>query len=204
MSHLHANHKKSSPVPREDTGGNPLLSHRMHTLADLCIEYLHGALPEVLRLPIDLSCVSDTLLAQLAALFEPEEIEKLRDKKDKISSRLYAKKIEVLLAHDSNMLHRCTFCSRLFTSSQREWEPCLRAPPLLDFHGNAIAECGPRRKNPDSLDCSTVCTRSVTRRFQGSFLSGMCPTVHGTRIAGKLPSGAQKVAHAKLTGGCGA
>lgn len=127
----------------------------MHTLADLCIEYLRGALPEVLRLPIDLSCVSDALLAQLAALIEPEDIEKLRDKKDKISSRLYAKKIEALLADDSNMLHRCTFCSRLFTSGQREWEPCLRAPPLVDFHGNAIAECGPL------AECTQTPARSV-------------------------------------------
>ena len=118
---------------------------QMRPLADHCIEYLRGALHEVLRLPIDLSCVSDTLLAQLAALLDAEEIERLRDKKDKISSRLYAKKLEALLAEETNTLHRCAFCARLFTSAQREWEPCPRAPPLLDFHGNPIAEHVPNR-----------------------------------------------------------
>ena len=118
---------------------------QMRPLANHCIEYLRSTLPEVLRLPIDLSCVSDALLAQLAALLEPEDIEKLKDKKDKISSRLYAKKLEALLAQDANALHRCAFCTRLFTSSQREWEPCTRAPPLLDFHGNPIAEHVPNR-----------------------------------------------------------
>ena len=36
----------------------------------ICVEYLKNALPKVLRLPIDLSCVSDSLLSQLAALLE--------------------------------------------------------------------------------------------------------------------------------------
>ena len=40
---------------------------QMKKLADHCIEYLRGALPEVLRLPIDLSCVSDPLLTQVGS-----------------------------------------------------------------------------------------------------------------------------------------
>ena len=61
------------------------------------------------------------------------------------TSRLYTKKLEALLADETNMLHRCAFCTRLFTPAQREWEPCPRAPPLLDFHGNRIAEHVPNR-----------------------------------------------------------
>lgn len=113
---------------------------QMKPLTQHCIQFLRNALPEVLRLPIDLSCVSDALLGQLAALLEPEDVEKLRDKKDKISSRLYSKKLEALLAQEANTLHRCAFCARLFTAKQREWEPCPRAPTLLNFHGNPIAE----------------------------------------------------------------
>ena len=118
---------------------------QMRPLSDHCVRYLRGALPEVLRLPIDLSCVSDALLAQLATLLDAEDIERLRDKKDKIASRLYAKKLEALLAVDANALHRCAFCTRLFTAAQREWEPCPRAPQMLDFHGNPIAEHVPNR-----------------------------------------------------------
>ena len=83
--------------------------------------------------------------AQLASLMDAEEIEKLRDKKDKISSRLYSRLLETMLADEANTVNRCAFCSRLFTSAQREWEACPRAPPLLDFHGNAIAEHVPNR-----------------------------------------------------------
>ena len=35
--------------------------------------------------------------------------------------------------------------SMYFSAGQREWEPCPRAPPLLDFHGNPIAEHVPNR-----------------------------------------------------------
>ena len=49
----------------------------------------------------------------------------------KLLDTFYAKKLEALLAEEANTLHRCAFCSRLFTSAQREWEPCTRAPPLV-------------------------------------------------------------------------
>lgn len=75
----------------------------------------------------------------------PPSSRRLRDKKDKIASRLYSKKLDALLADGTNTIHRCAFCARLFTAAQREWEPCPRAPPLLDFHGNPIAEHVPNR-----------------------------------------------------------
>ena len=117
----------------------------MRELTSHCIDFLRASINDVLRLPIELSCLSDALLARFAATFEPEDIDRLRDKKDKISSRLYTKKLEALLASPENTLHRCTFCTRLFTSAQREWEPCARAPRMLDFHGNAIAQHVPNR-----------------------------------------------------------
>jgi hypothetical protein len=80
---------------------------QMKPLTKHCIEFLRGALAEVLRLPIDLSCVSDNLLGELALHLEADEIERLRDKKDKIASRLYTRKLEAHLADEANTLHRC-------------------------------------------------------------------------------------------------
>ena len=79
---------------------------QMKPLTKHCLEFLRGALAEVLRLPIDLSCVSDKLLGELALHLDADEIERLRDKKDKIASRLYARKLEALLADEANTLHR--------------------------------------------------------------------------------------------------
>ena len=47
---------------------------------------------DVLKLPLDMSCLSESSVDHLAAKFAPEDLEKIRDKKDKIISRLYQKK----------------------------------------------------------------------------------------------------------------
>ena len=62
------------------------------------------------------------------------------DKKDKLASRLYEKKLDGLLLGQAAELHRCTYCAKHFTEEQREWETCAKAPVRVDFHGNAIAE----------------------------------------------------------------
>ena len=73
-------HQPSKP-PNLDPGSviSVLISAdflQMKPLADHCIEFLRSSLPEVLRLPIDLSCVSDTLLTQLASNMTADEIER--------------------------------------------------------------------------------------------------------------------------------
>ncbi len=52
----------------------------------------------MVRLPIDLSCLNEELLMELAKLFAPDELERVRDKKDKLISRLYQKSLEDLMA----------------------------------------------------------------------------------------------------------
>jgi hypothetical protein len=97
---------------------------QMKPLTKHCIEFLRGALAEVLRLPIDLSCVSDNLLGELALHLEADEIERLRDKKDKIASRLYTRKLEAHLADEANTLHRCPL-RILYRSALMSASECL-------------------------------------------------------------------------------
>jgi len=118
---------------------------QMHTLVRLCLDYLKQNINDVVRLPIDLGCLNDDLLVELAKLFMADELERIRDKKDKLLSRLYQKKLDVLLAQESSNIHRCTLCQKLFTTAQREWETCPKAPVMIDFHGNVLAEHVPNR-----------------------------------------------------------
>ena len=39
----------------------------------------------------------------------------MRDKKDKLTSKLYMKKLELLFEEESNILNRCVYCNTLFT-----------------------------------------------------------------------------------------
>jgi len=113
---------------------------QMAALVRLCLAFLKQNAAEVVKLPIDLGCLNDELLGALARLFEPDEVERMRDKKDKLASRIYERKIDESLAAEAAELHRCTYCHKHFTEEQRECEPCAMAPVRVDFHGNAIAE----------------------------------------------------------------
>ena len=44
-----------------------------------------------------------------------DELEKLKDKKDRLQSRLYKKKLELYFEDDANMLYCCAYCDALFT-----------------------------------------------------------------------------------------
>jgi hypothetical protein len=68
-----------------------------------------------------------------------EDLFVLKDKKDKLSSKLYMKKLELLFEDESNMLNRCVYCNSLFTNKQREWMVCEKAKIFIDFHGTVIA-----------------------------------------------------------------
>mmetsp|Transcript_84954 Transcript_84954/g.160086 ORF Transcript_84954/g.160086 Transcript_84954/m.160086 type:complete len:970 (-) Transcript_84954:69-2978(-) len=113
---------------------------QMDRLVDTCLSFIRGSINQVLRLPIDLGCLSNELVRRLARLFMDEDLDVIRDKRDRLSSRLYAHKLEELLADEDNMLHRCAYCHGLFTAKQRECTVCPKADIFIDFHGNVIAQ----------------------------------------------------------------
>ena len=82
-----------------------------------------------------MSCMNQALVKQLAAETEVKILETLTDRKDKLRSKLYMKKLEIFF--ESNYLHRCTNCSALFTKAQRKWQECPGAREYIDAHGNA-------------------------------------------------------------------
>ncbi|KAL1529873.1 hypothetical protein AB1Y20_000803 [Prymnesium parvum] len=113
---------------------------QMSSLVQHCIHFLHSHLNEIIKLPLDMGCVSDQSVERLAELFDATGLEAIKDKKDKIISRLYLKKTAQMMSQEENKLHRCAFCQKPFTTAQKDWEPCPCAPELIDFHGKAITE----------------------------------------------------------------
>lgn len=65
-------------------------------------------------------------------LYEMNEIE---DKKDKLKSKLFMKKLEFLFDDENNMLNRCANCSGLFSHSQRDWMVCPKGDVYIDCFG---------------------------------------------------------------------
>ncbi|EKX42245.1 hypothetical protein GUITHDRAFT_141441 [Guillardia theta CCMP2712] len=79
----------------------------------------------------------------LSAYLTPEELEDLNDRRDKLLSRLYMKKIEALFQSDDNMISRCAFCGKLFALKNRSKMACSKAKIFIDFNGSVIAEHAP-------------------------------------------------------------
>jgi hypothetical protein len=61
-----------------------------------------------------------------------DRLDVLKERKDKLVSRLFMKKLEVLLEKDKNYLHRCGYCLNLFTRNQRKLLACPKGRAVVD------------------------------------------------------------------------
>jgi hypothetical protein len=114
----------------------------MDDLVKSTIEFVKDRLQEIINLPIELDCMNDVLIEKLAQQFTDEELEALRDRKDKILSRLFQQKLATLLTREdgSNTLLRCSVCEKLYTTNQAQWATCPKAPIHIDYHGQVISK----------------------------------------------------------------
>lgn len=111
----------------------------MKNLTDESVLYVGKNISEIISLPIDMNCMNSTLIKKLAGVISLEELDDLKDKKDKLTSKLFMKKLELQFEDENNMVQRCVYCNSLYTNSQREWMVCPKAKIFIDFHGTVIA-----------------------------------------------------------------
>ena len=67
----------------------------MQPLVSLALNFIAENLQEIILLPIDMSCMNQNLVMELAAIVDITVLESLNDKKDKLKSKIYMKKLEV-------------------------------------------------------------------------------------------------------------
>lgn len=72
-----------------------------------------------------MSCISDKLLSKLASRVTIETLAAVRDRKDKLESRIYAKKVEEFVQTYSKWLQLCSLCLKLFTDQQEDDIECF-------------------------------------------------------------------------------
>ena len=70
----------------------------MSKLVDESLEYFYNNINEVLKLPIDMWCINDWLIKKLSDLVPVEVIDVMKDKGDKLQSRLYLQKLLTLFS----------------------------------------------------------------------------------------------------------
>ena len=112
----------------------------MKYLVEEAICFVAANLNSIIQLPIDMNCMNSGLVKRLANKLSLSDLNELEDKKDKLTSKLYMKKLEQLFEEENNMLNKCANCNYLFSNNQKEWMYCPKANPFIDAHGDPISK----------------------------------------------------------------
>ncbi|PKU40343.1 protocadherin fat 4-like [Limosa lapponica baueri] len=73
---------------------------KMDSLVEKCIHYCHKNMNAIVATPCNMNCINANLVTHIADLFTHNEVEELKDKRDKFKSKLFCKKIERLFDPD--------------------------------------------------------------------------------------------------------
>lgn len=119
---------------------------QMEPLLEDCTSYCHANMSEILKTSTILTCLNDSLLTRLANLFSNADVEALKDKKDKIQSRLFCKLISSLANPDPDCqrghfrslatLFKCGKCGKHVAQSVSDSVPCVSSCTSIDNKGN--------------------------------------------------------------------
>lgn len=145
---------------------------QMHELVKVCLQFFKENASAIIKSPIDLNCISSKLLTQLAARFHNYELDEIKDKRDKITSKLFIRKLEALLLRSENVINKCARCGQLYAASQKENLVCEKSRPVVDFRGMMVAHHIPSssfefRKHLVSLRTMKMPWREIYWRIWG-------------------------------------
>lgn len=80
-----------------------------------CLDFIGEHIEEISRVQVDMQCINTNIIREMAKKVSLDRLDGLKERKDKIVSRLFMKKLELLLEKEKNYLHKCAYCSKLFS-----------------------------------------------------------------------------------------
>ncbi|XP_034537375.1 uncharacterized protein KIAA1841 homolog isoform X2 [Notolabrus celidotus] len=120
---------------------------KMDSLVDECIQYCHKHMSAIVATPCNMNCINSNLTTRIAQLFNHNEADDIRDKKDKFKSKLFQKKIERLFdpnytSKDSpgnaSTLYRCGLCLKVLTRETERKISCVPGKINIDAQGEIV------------------------------------------------------------------
>lgn len=127
---------------------------QIDSLIDLCLEFVANNLNEIIKLPIDLSCISEKLLTKLAQLTSAQLLANTKDRKDKILNKLYKRRVEMDFSRKTSRLGLksiassltcCMICGKIYLDNFNTQLLCTNAEISIDYRGRLV-----RRHTPAS------------------------------------------------------
>ncbi|XP_033859660.1 SANT and BTB domain regulator of class switch recombination [Acipenser ruthenus] len=120
---------------------------KMDSLVEECIQFCHKHMSEIVATPCSMNCINSDLATRISDLFTHNEADDIKDKKDKLKSKLFHKKIERLFDPEfknpdspgnASTLYRCSVCNKLLTKETEKKVSCVPGKINIDMHGNII------------------------------------------------------------------
>lgn len=105
-----------------------------------CLDFIGEHIEDISRVQVDMSCINTNIIREMAKKVSLDRLDCLKERKDKIVSRLFMKKLELLLEKEKNYLHKCAYCSKLFTKKQRKVLSCRSGTTFVDSNGQMRAK----------------------------------------------------------------
>ncbi|MED6234853.1 hypothetical protein ATANTOWER_004878 [Ataeniobius toweri] len=112
-----------------------------------CIQYCHKHMSAIVATPCNMNCINSNLATRIAELFNHNEADDIRDKKDKFKSKLFQKKIEQLFdpnhqnkdsPGNASTLYKCGLCLKLLTKDTERKISCIPGKINVDVRGQII------------------------------------------------------------------
>jgi hypothetical protein len=112
----------------------------MKRLIDDCTSFIVQNISDVVKIPIDMSCLSQLIVKQIADSMTLEQLDACKDPRDNLQSKLFSHKLDDMLQIEKNKLSRWIYCNILYTEEQTEWMTCPKADIFIDFRGRVLAK----------------------------------------------------------------
>lgn len=100
-----------------------------------CMDFFVANIEDISKIQVDMSCINSQIIREMARKIKLDRLDVLKERKDKLVSRLFMKKLELLLEDEKNYLHKCAYCLRLFTKSQQNVLSCAKGKAFIDYNG---------------------------------------------------------------------
>eukprot|EP01033_Poteriospumella_lacustris_P017978 gene17978-12886_t len=128
---------------------------QMDPLVELCVSQVSQSLNDIIKLPIDLSCISEKLVNRIASITSPKALSEIKDRKDKILTKLYKRRVELDFSRKGSAskssggggssssaprtiaasLTCCRFCGWVYLENYSSFLTCRKSPPSIDHRG---------------------------------------------------------------------
>ncbi|CAF0742135.1 unnamed protein product [Didymodactylos carnosus] len=109
---------------------------KMEKLVEKSLDYIHTHISEIIQTNCNMASIPEHLVKSLVQLFSsPYEIESIKDRKDKIRSKLFEYSLEHMLTSTLTKLIRCATCQNIMTIEDMMLLPCLEEKMFIKQNG---------------------------------------------------------------------